>query len=161
MKTSQVNVYEFLSQRTLAVIGASRTGKKIGNTIYKTLREKGFKVFAIHPEADSIEGDRCYRTFDTLPEKVGGVVLCVPPVQSEKVLHQVHEAGIKQVWMQQGSESYAAIRFCEKNGINEVHGHCIIMFIEPVESFHKFHRWVLKLIGKYPTPGGQASPQAH
>lgn len=161
MKTSQTAIYEFLSQRSIAVVGVSRTGKKMGNAIHKTLKEKGYKVFPIHPEAESIEGDRCYRAFGELPEKVSGVVICVPPVQTEIVLKQAFEAGINHVWMQQGSESYAAIRYCEKNGMNAVHGQCIMMFIEPVESFHKFHRWVLKLVGKYPSAEKQTAPAAH
>jgi predicted CoA-binding protein len=161
MKTSQTSIHEFLSQKSLAVVGVSRTGKKMGNAIYRALKQKGDKVFQIHPEAESIEGDRCYRAFRSLPEKVSGVVICVPPVQTEIVLKQALEAGITHVWMQQGSESFAAIRYCEKNGMNAVHGQCIMMFIEPVESFHKFHRWVLKLVGKYPSADTQAAPSAN
>lgn len=161
MKTSQISVYEFLSQKSLAVVGVSRTGKKMGNAIYKALKQKGYKVFPIHPEAESVEGDPCYRSFGALPEKVSGVVICVPPVQTEIVLRQAFESGISHVWMQQGSESYAAIRYCEKNSMDPVHGQCIMMFIEPVESIHKIHRWVLKLVGKYPSAEKPAVPSAH
>jgi hypothetical protein len=35
MRTSQVVVYDFLAQRSLAIVGVSRSGKKFGNTIYK------------------------------------------------------------------------------------------------------------------------------
>ena len=58
--------------------------------------------------------------------------------------------GVKNIWMQQGSESENAIEFCNKNEINVIHGECILMFAEPVKSIHSFHRWVNKLIGKYP-----------
>ncbi len=158
MASNQAEIQEFLSQRSLAVVGVSRNAKKFGNAIYKTLKLQGFEVFAIHPEAGSIEGDRCYAGFSELPKKVGGVVICVPPTQTEKVLVLVAAAGIQRVWLQQGAESYAALRFCEKNGIRAIHGQCILMFAEPVESFHRFHRWVAKLIGKYPKPD---SSQAH
>jgi predicted CoA-binding protein len=157
MKPTQVEIHDFLSQRSLAVVGVSRNTKKFGNAIYRTLKQQGYKVFPIHREADSIEGDRCYRGFNALPEKVGGVVLCVPPVQTERILEEILGAGINRVWMQRGAESYAALRFCEKNGISVVHGHCILMFAEPVESIHKFHRWVTKLIGKYPAAGAKQS----
>lgn len=161
MKTSQVAIYDFLSQRSLAVVGVSRNGKKFGNTIYQTLKAKGFRLFPVHPQAESVEGDVCYRGFSALPEKVGGVVICVPPVQTEGVVRNAFEAGIERVWMQQGSESYAAIRYCENKGVSVVHGQCILMFAEPVESFHRFHRWVWKLIGKYPAPQGASATQAH
>jgi len=141
-------------------VGASRNPKKFGSAVYRTLKQQGFKVFAVHPEAESIEGDKCYRGFDQLPERVGGVVICVPPIQTEKVLEQVSAAGIQHVWLQQGAESYAAIRYCENHGIKVVHGHCIMMFAEPVESIHRFHRWVTKLFGKYPKPDLQQTPHA-
>jgi uncharacterized protein len=160
MKASQATMYEFLTQRSLAVVGVSRSGKKMGNAIYKTLKQKGYKVFPIHPEAESVEGDQCVRSFSALPEKVTGVVICVPPIQTEIVLRQALEAGIHHVWMQQGSESYATIRYCERNGMKAVHGQCILMFIEPVESIHKVHRWILKLVGKFPSPADQPSPSA-
>ena len=160
MKPTQVEIYDFLSQRSLAVVGISRNTKKFGNAIYRTLKQQGFKVYPIHREADSIEGDRCYPALKALPEKVGGVVLCVPPVQTEKLLQEILEAGISHVWMQRGAESYAAIRFCEKNGITAVHGQCILMFAEPVKSIHKFHRWVTRLIGRYPAGSAQQSHSA-
>lgn len=52
--------------------------------------------------------------------------------------------------MQQGSESQAAIDFCKENKIDYVSGECIMMFSEPVQSIHRFHRGIWKLIGKYP-----------
>jgi predicted CoA-binding protein len=161
MSANQTEIYDFMSQRSLAVVGVSRTGKKFGNTIYKTLKQHGYKVFPLHPEAKAVEGDPCYPSFRALPEKVGGVVICVPPNQTEQVLPQVLEAGIKRVWLQQGSESFTAIRYCEKNGLAAVYGQCIMMFTEPVGSLHRFHRWVWKLIGKYPARNADATLTAH
>ena len=63
---------------------------------------------------------------------------------------EANEAGIKKIWMQQGSESPKAIKFCKENGIELVEGECIMMFSEPVKSIHKFHRGLNKLFGKYP-----------
>lgn len=52
--------------------------------------------------------------------------------------------------MQQGSESKNAIDLCVKNGINVIAGECIMMYAEPVKSIHSFHRWINKLVGRYP-----------
>jgi hypothetical protein len=151
MKTSQSAVQEILAQRTLALIGVSRGGKKMGNGIYRELKGKGYKVFPVHPQAERIEGDPCFPSLKSLPEKVGAVVICVPPAQTEQVVQQAYEAGITKVWMQQGAESYSAIQFCESHGMTTVHGECVLMFAEPVGGFHGFHRWIWKLIGKYPS----------
>jgi predicted CoA-binding protein len=149
--TTQLAIQEILAQRTLALVGASRNSMKFGTAILRDLKRKGYKVLPIHPEAEIIEGERCYTDFKALPEKVAALVICVPPAQTELVLQKAAEAGITKVWMQQGSESKAAIQFCEEHEMTAVYGECILMFAEPVASFHRFHRWIWKLIGKYPS----------
>jgi len=151
MTTSASAIQEILAQRTLALVGVSSGGKKFGNAIHRELKAKGYNVFPVHPQAKEIENDPCYPSLASLPEKPGAVVICVPPAQTERVVQQAFEAGITKVWLQQGAESYAAIRFCETHEMTTVHGQCIMMFAEPVRSFHGFHRWVWKLIGKYPS----------
>ncbi len=143
-------VSEFLSQRDLALVGISRSGKGFGNAIFKDLSSKGYRIHPVHPQAEAIEGRPCSRSVLELPEKVGGVVLVVPPSETEKVVREVVQAGIPRVWMQQGSESPAAIRYCEENNVRVVHGHCILMFAEPTAFFHRLHRGILRLFGKLP-----------
>ena len=48
----------FLANRRVAVTGVSREPKTHGaNTVYKRLRERGYQVFAVNPNADEVEGD--------------------------------------------------------------------------------------------------------
>jgi len=148
--TSKQSVTDFLAQKKLALVGLSRKGGKFGNMILKDLTRKGYMVYPIHPEADSIDGHACWKGFDLLPEKVGGAVLVVPPKETDKVVRQASEARIPRIWMQQGSESGSAISFCEENGISVVHGHCILMFAEPAGFLHRFHRFLLQLFGRLP-----------
>jgi len=148
--TRKADVTDFVGQRRLAVVGVSRQGKKFGNYAFRELRSKGYKVFPVHPQAETIEGERCYASLGSLPEPVDGVLIVVPPAQTEQVVREAAVAGIRRVWMQQGAESPAAIKFCQENGISEVHGECILMFSEPAVWFHRAHRWVWKLLGKLP-----------
>ncbi len=137
------------SLKRLGVAGVSRNSRKFGNTIYREMREKGYDVYPINPHVDEIEGDACYRDIASLPE-VEGIIISTPADQSLKILGEAREKGIKNVWLQQGAHSKEAVKFCEENDMNYVAGECIFMFMEPVESVHKFHRWIWKLIGKYP-----------
>lgn len=148
--TTKVAVEGFVAQRTLALVGVSRGGKKFGNIAFKTLKEKGYRLFPVHPHVESIEGEPCYPDLQSLPEPVEGVLVVVPPAQTERVVREAAAAGIRRVWLQQGAESADAIRFCEENGLEVIHGECILMFASPVTSFHKWHRWVWKLFGKLP-----------
>jgi len=149
--TSKAAVDDFVGQRRLAIVGVSRRGKKFGNFAFRELRSKGYKVLPVHPQAETIEGERCYASLSSLPEPVDGVLVVVPPAQTEQVVRDAAAAGIRRVWMQQGAESPAAIKFCQENGIREVHGECILMFSEPLVWWHRPHRWVWKLLGKLPS----------
>ncbi len=141
---------EFLGQKTLALVGVSRGGKKFGNSVLKDLAGKGYRVFPVHPSAEMIGGVRCWPDLKSLPEPVGGVVVVVPPEQTDRVVRDAHEAGIRRVWMQPGAESPEAVRFCEEQGMRVVEGECILMFAEPVRSIHGLHRGLWRLLGRLP-----------
>ena len=148
--TSKAVVQDFLAQKTLAVVGVSRRGNKFGNMAYRELKAKGYRVYPVHPSAETVEGDKAYPNLSALPEKPGGVLVIVPPTQAEKVVQDAAQAGIQRVWLQQGAESPAAIQFCKDKDIRVVHNECIMMFAEPVGFGHKAHRWVWGLLGKLP-----------
>ena len=148
--TTKTAVEDFVAQRKLALVGVSRGGKKFGNMAFKTLKQNGYCVFPINPYAETIAGERCYPNLQALPEPVGGVLVVVPSNETEQVVRDAATAGIRRVWLQQGTESEAAIRFCEENGIAVLHGECVLMFAQPVSSFHRCHRWIWKTLGKLP-----------
>ncbi len=147
--TSKQAVEDFTSQPSLAIVGVSRDSQKFGSIAYRELKSKGYRLHIVHPEAETVEGAPCYRSLTDLPEPVGGVLIVVPPDQTEKVVRQAAAAGIRRVWMQQGAESSEAIRFCEENGIAYVAAECILMFARP-KFPHSAHRWVWGLLGKLP-----------
>jgi hypothetical protein len=146
---SKATIDDFLDQKTLALAGLSRSGKKFGNAVLKDLSGKGYEVLPIHPETAEIGGVRCFPSLEELPTKVGGLVLVVPPAQTETLVKEAHEAGIDRVWMQQGAESGEAIHYCEDHGMDVVHGECIMMFAQP-RGIHKAHRWLRGALGKLP-----------
>jgi predicted CoA-binding protein len=74
----------------------------------------------------------------------------VPPNQTEKVVRDAAAAGIRRIWMQQGAESQAAIRFCQEKGMEVVHGLCVMTFPQPVRFPCRVHRALLRLFGRLP-----------
>ena len=143
------SVEKFLAQSHLGLVGASRGGKKFGNAVLRELTRKGYRVSVVHPEAAEIDGVRCVPSVTELPEEVGGLVVVVPPEQTEKVVREAAAKGVRRIWMQQGAESAAAIELCRESGIDLVHGECILMYAEPA-GIHRFHHWLWKLLGKLP-----------
>ena len=108
--TTKSAIDDFVSQRTFAIVGVSRSGKKFGNNTFRELTSHGYKLYPIHPEAETLEGVPAYKDFASLPEKVNGVIVIVPPAQTEKVVQDAAAAGIKRIWMQQGAQSDSAAR---------------------------------------------------
>ncbi len=151
--TTRAAVDGFLAQKTLAIAGVSRSGKGFGNAVLKDLTAKGYDMLPVHPEADEVGGVRAYPTLADLPDGIGGLILVVPPAQTEVLVRQAKDIGIDRVWMQQGAESADAVRFCEDNGIEAVHGECIMMFAQPT-GIHRFHRWLWGVFGKLPLTEG-------
>lgn len=137
---------EFVAQKSLAIVGVSRT-RGFGNMVLKELRKKGYEVFPVNAKADTVEGEPCFKSLADLPKPVDGVITIVPPDQTEKVVEECAQAGIKRLWMQQGSESPVAIKLCEEKGIAAVHDACIMMYAQPT-GFHAFHGFIWKLLGK-------------
>jgi uncharacterized protein len=147
---TQAKIDDFLSQRTLAIVGVSRAGNKFGNSAYKELIEKGYTVYIVHPSGEVIDGAQSYKSLGELPEQVGGVVVVVPPEQAEKVVQEAHDLGIRRIWLQPGAEATQIIEYGDRNGMSVVSGVCILMFAEPQKFFHKPHKWIMKLLGKLP-----------
>ena len=139
--TSKTIVTDFLSQHVLAVVGASRDPKKFGNSIYRELKSKGYKVLPVNPHAETVDGDPCYPNLAALPETPGGIIVVLPPAETEKIVQEASAAKITRVWLQQGAESQEAIRFCQANGIQVISGECILMFAEPAAFYHRIHRF--------------------
>jgi predicted CoA-binding protein len=139
---TQTEIREFLSCRHLAVVGVSRHGRKFGNAAYRELKAKGYRVTPVHPDAERLEGDVAARSLRSLPTPADGVLIVVPPGQTEQVVREAADAGIRYVWMQQGSQSADAIRFCEEHGMRVIANECILMFAEPAGWIHRAHRWI-------------------
>jgi hypothetical protein len=149
MNTRQ-DVQDFLAQKSLAMAGISRNPQAFSTKAFTELVNKGYKVIPVNPNAESIEGQKCYPSVGKLPEKVGGVLIFTPPSETEKIVREAARAGIRRLWIQQGAQSEGALKFCRDNGLPAISGQCILMFAEPVASFHGFHRWVKGLFGRLP-----------
>ena len=127
-------IKEFVNKKNVyAVIGVSRNPDKYGHRVYKDLRGAGYKVYPINPKIDEVLGDKVYPDLESLPEKPDVVDVVVPPKITEEVVKTCKKLGIKKVWLQPGSESDLAIKFCQKNGIDVVYGVCVM---EKRKAYH-------------------------
>jgi predicted CoA-binding protein len=121
-------IEEFLEKRNVfAVVGASRNPMKYGHQVYKDLRNAGYTVYPVNPNANEILGDKCYARLESLPEIPQVVDLVVPPEATNEAVKVCKKLGIRRVWMQPGSESRMALDFCKENDIEVVYGVCVMV----------------------------------
>lgn len=144
-------IVDFVSCKSIAVVGASATKKKYGNTALRELRNRGFAVMAVHPAAQTIDGVSCAGSLASLPGKPDGVFVSVQPEKVPAVLREAAAAGITRAWLQQGAESVAADTLARELGLSMVSRACILMYMQPVRGFHAFHRVVMKIFGRLQT----------
>jgi len=154
----------FLANRRIAVAGVSRQPQGHGaNIVYRRLRDRGYQVFAVNPNATTVEGDACYRDLKSIPGGVDAVVIGTHPDVAASVARECHELGITNVWMHRsfggGSVSDEAVTYCNENGISAIAGACPLMFGATKDAGHVCMRWILGLTGGLPAaPDMPASP---
>jgi uncharacterized protein len=103
MATIKEAASAFLANRRVAVTGVSREAKGHGsNVVYQRLRERGYEVFAVNPNADEVEGDRCYHDLRSIPGGVEAVVIGTRPEVAEETMRECAELGVRHVWMHRG-----------------------------------------------------------
>jgi predicted CoA-binding protein len=155
MVTVRKAATEFLSRKRIAVTGVSRHPQGHGsNVVYQRLRDRGYEVFAINPNADEVEGDKCYHDLASVPGGVEAVVIGTRPATAEATLRECVELGIGQVWMHRafgdGSVSATATEYGRRHGISVIDGGCPLMFDPTADLAHKAMRFVCTRTGKVP-----------
>lgn len=150
MKVSKTQIESFFEPKKLAIAGVSRNEKKFGNSIFRELRNKKFEVLPINPNTDEIDGEKCFSSVSSLPEGIESILITTPKKQTDIILREAIRKGIKNIWVQQMSESKDTLNIAEENNIDIIHHKCIFMFASPVQGMHKFHKTVMKIFGKLP-----------
>jgi uncharacterized protein len=142
------SVARFLRGNRLAVAGVSRHGDVAANAVFKKLRDGGYEVFPVNPNAETVEGVQCYPDVASIPGDLAGVVIATHPGVSASIVRQCKERGVTLVWLHrsfgEGSASGEAILECKRLGMECIVGGCPLMFCEPVDIGHKCMRWWLQ-----------------
>lgn len=159
MMTIKEAASDFLSQKRIAVAGVSRKPQGHGsNIVYSRLRERGYEVFAVNPNATEIEGDPCYPNLGSIPGGVDAVVIGTSPDNAMAVMEDAVANGIKRVWMHRsfgaGSVSEEATEFGRKGAVTVIDGGCPLMFDPTADFAHKCMRPILTWTGSVPKEVG-------
>lgn len=131
---------EFFTPKSVALVGASSTPGKIGNSILDSLVNYDYKgkVYPINPKADKIFGRKCYPSVAAIPSKVDLVVISVDLSVTAPVLEDCAKKGVHSVVIVSGGgkelggerAAYEAEikRISAKHKIRIIGPNCIGMF---------------------------------
>lgn len=146
---------EFLGQHRVAVTGVSRHPEGHGaNIVYNRLKERGYDVFAVNPNTDTVEGDPSYKDLASIPGGVEAVVIGTRPERDEATVHECVDLGVKHVWMHRsfgaGSVSADATRYGREHGLTVIDGGCPLMFAPTSDPGHKVIKGFCRMTGALP-----------
>jgi uncharacterized protein len=117
-----------LNEKEIAVVGVSDKPEKYGYKIFKSLMESGYKVEGINVRGGEVLGKKIYKNLQELKKIPELVITVVPPQVTENVVEECRKLGIKEIWMQPGSESENALKKAKEYGIKTTHNACLMIF---------------------------------
>lgn len=120
----------FLDTNVYGVVGASTNRDKYGNKVLRCYLQNGYRVVPVNPKEKEIEGVPCVSSVLDLPDEVTSISIITPPAVTEKVVDMAIQKGIRNIWMQPGAESPAAVKKCLENHINVIaDGSCLLVVL--------------------------------
>jgi acetyl coenzyme A synthetase (ADP forming)-like protein len=80
----------------IAIIGASGDPSKLGYSTVKNIIDGGYKgnIYPINPKADEIQGRKCYRSVQEIPDKVDVAVIVIPAKNVADAVIALGEKGV-------------------------------------------------------------------
>jgi len=123
-------ITQFLASEAFGVAGASTNRDKYGNKVLRCYLQNKRLAIPINPRATRIEGVDCVASVSDLPDSVQSLSIITPPAITEAVVDAAIDRGLKNLWMQPGAESPAAIDRAEKAGLNVIaDGSCLLVVL--------------------------------
>jgi predicted CoA-binding protein len=120
---------KFLAAPAFAVFGASDDASKYGHKVYKCYLQHDRRAYPLNPKSPTVLGNPAFKGLSDLPEKVESISVITPPMVTEKIVKEAIENGVKNIWMQPGAESAAAVKEAEDAGLNVIHGGACVLVV--------------------------------
>ncbi|HOP93469.1 MAG TPA: CoA-binding protein [Acetivibrio thermocellus] len=120
---------KMLEKKVWAVVGAGDNPEKYGNLIYKKLKSRGYRVYPVNPNYETIDGDKCYKDLSSLPEVPEVIDMVVAPRHGVKVIEEAARLGVKNIWLQPGTHNKEIMELIESKGLNAVQA-CVLVALK-------------------------------
>jgi predicted CoA-binding protein len=103
--------------KLIVVVGVSEDASKYGHKIFRDLLKAGYPVKGVNPKGGFVLGQNIYKSVTELEQRPDLVITVVPPPITEAVVEECNKLGVKNIWMQPGSDSDKAVAKAKEYGI--------------------------------------------
>lgn len=115
-----------LGKKIWAVVGANQDRQKYGNMIYRKLKQRGYRVYPVNPNYETVEGDKCYQNLTSLPEMPEVIDMVVSPKFGMAVIEEAAALGIKNIWLQPGAYNDELMNLIAAKGLKAIQA-CVLV----------------------------------
>jgi predicted CoA-binding protein len=120
------------SWKTIAVVGLSADPFRPAFGVARYLKDVGYRVIPVHPEAQEVLGERAFPTLADVDEPIDLVDVFRRPEFTPEHAREAVAVGAKGLWLQEGIVNDEARQIAEDAGLDVVMGLCI----------KTVHRWL-------------------
>lgn len=111
----------------IAIVGASQDRSKYGNKAVRAFVAQGWEVLPVNPALTEVEGLTCHPDLASVPgDHLDRVSFYVPPAVGIRILDQVRDKSVDEVWINPGAESPALLARAEELGLELIQACSII-----------------------------------
>ncbi len=111
---------------SVAVIGASSAPQKYGNKAVRAYLRRGWAVYPVNPNEQTIEGQRVYHSIGELPDGIERFTVYVPPEVGLTLLDAIAAKHPKELFINPGAESDALLARAEGLGLEPIQACSIV-----------------------------------
>jgi len=111
--------------QTVAVVGLSPKSDRPSFKVASYLKEQGYRVIPVNPQAKEILGEICYPDLASIPQPVEVVDIFRSSEQVPAIVEEAIKVGAKAVWMQEGVINEEAAARAKEAGLLVVMDKCM------------------------------------
>lgn len=91
------NLNSIFAPKTIAVVGASQTKRKVGHDIFENILFSGYTgtLYPVNPKASSICCVKSFPTLSEIPDQIDLVILIVPPSAAPSICREAVQLNVK------------------------------------------------------------------
>ncbi|MDI6793817.1 MAG: CoA-binding protein [bacterium] len=124
---SDKEVQQILSAaKVIAVVGLSHKPYRDSYRVAAYLKEKGYRIIPVNPNAIEVLGEKAYHNLGEIPEKVDLVNIFRKPEAVSEIVEAAIGIGAKVVWMQKGIVHNASADKARAAGLQVIMNKCML-----------------------------------